>query len=128
MIRTSLVAEEIDSRIHVMCVPIFSRSKWLNVQDFLPRNCIRCTTNKESAELERIAVWRSLGWETGMLDVSGMEVISSSQMRKALLRGEDWRPFLHESVHSFFNDIDGPARMTNAARSLIQGVEDFTNG
>lgn len=123
MAKSCLVAEEIESRVDLMCVPQFPVPEWGRILEFLPQNTIRCATNRNSEEFKRVELWKSLGWRTAVLDVSKMEVQSSSQMRAAMLRDEDWKPFLHEAIHSFFVDIDGPARMLNAAIGLQKAQE-----
>ncbi|GAA1868176.1 hypothetical protein GCM10009687_39800 [Asanoa iriomotensis] len=111
MLSLILAAEGLASRVDSVFVPKFDEPRWGLLRPFLPRRTVRCTSNKDASDLRRVEVWKRLGWETALIDVSDLEVVTSTELRGSLGAGAGWKRFLHPATHDFFADIDGPSRM-----------------
>jgi nicotinamide mononucleotide adenylyltransferase len=111
LIMLTLRAEGLDSRVRVIYVPSFQLEDWSALSEYLPPNCIRCASNKDQADAERINVWRRLGWRTYLLDVSDIHVLTTTELKARLAQGADWRMFLHPATHEFFSSIEGATRL-----------------
>jgi nicotinamide mononucleotide adenylyltransferase len=119
MVRTCLASLGLSHRVDTVFVPFLKVEQWGVTSKYLPERFFFCTTNKDREDLDKIKVWDALGWESAVLDVSGMRMHSSSDVRRAVASGQDWREFIHESAHEYFENIDGPARLLRSAREVI---------
>lgn len=111
MIGMTVAAEPLEQEINWAFMPYTTVPSRAGISAYLPRHVVRCTTNKDAADLQKARNWHALGWETFVLDVSAAPVLSSSQLRREVAEGKDWRRFLHPSTHQYFSEIDGPERI-----------------
>jgi len=111
----SLAAEGVIGDVDIIYVPYLEPSKWDRVDTYLPVASIFCTTNKDSADIERDSIFRRMGRRSILLDVSGLDIVNSSAIKDAILGGQPWQQYLHPAVHTYFESIDGPRRLAEAA-------------
>lgn len=119
IVRTCLASLGLSDLVDTVFVPFLKVEQWGATSRYLPERFFFCTTNKDQEDLDKIKVWDVLGWESAILDVSGMRVFSASDVRRAVVSGHDWQEFIHESAHEYFKSIDGPARLLQSAREVL---------
>jgi nicotinamide mononucleotide adenylyltransferase len=110
----ALEAADLRDRVRVIFVPRNEAGGDL-LRSYLPERFFRCTTDKDDADVEKAAIWREQGYRVEILKIRDLRPVNSSQIRRAMLAGADWRPYLHPATHQYFEDIDGPARLREAA-------------
>lgn len=103
-------------RVTVIAMPRADKSLGRS-KEFLPPSYIRCTTNKDEEDGRNIGRWVALGEAYRILDLGGIMIPSSTTLRRALRRGEDWRTYIPKSCHAYFQDIDGPHRLLSTPES-----------
>jgi nicotinamide mononucleotide adenylyltransferase len=118
MIQLCLKAVGLDGAVDTIFIPYMEPKDWPAIRQYLPGGCLRCTTNKDADDTRAANIWRTHGWNVAVLDVSDLNLLTSSALRKSVLEGEDWRRFLHASLHEYFQTIDGPARLLESARAV----------
>lgn len=85
---------------------------WSYVSEFYPPKRIICLTAKDSFESAKAALWASRGERIHVFhDLDSAAVLTTTSIRRNVLGGADWRRFLPESSHEYFDEIDGPRRI-----------------
>lgn len=111
-----LLIEGVDigqQRVRIIGIPR-SDTSGRRAQDFLPPCYCQCTTNKDDEDRKNFERWRIEGKNARILDVSDLKLSSSTELKMALRRGDDWRSFIPDNCHEYFIEIDGPARLLEA--------------
>jgi nicotinamide-nucleotide adenylyltransferase len=119
MVRTCLTALSLSDRVTTIFVPFLRPDEWSRTKLYLPSKFVMCTTNKDNEDSAKICAWESFGWTSRMIDLSDIKVVSSTQFRQAILAGQDWRHFVHESIHDYFVSIEGPSRLLQSAEVIF---------
>jgi len=118
MVRTCLTELGFQSRVESVFIPYLWPSDWGRTKLYLPDRFVMCTTNKDREDSAKVEAWDALGWRSLVIDMSDVDVLSSTTFRHAVLDGRDWREFVHESIHDYFASIDGPARFLRSAAEV----------
>lgn len=102
-------------RVSVVLVPRLDQPNGWEFDEIFPRKRIRCTTDKDSADLANVEFWRSQGEKVRVLSAPP-GTLTGTEFRKRVLAGEEWRSFVPEECHEYFISIDGPTRLTAQAK------------
>jgi nicotinamide mononucleotide adenylyltransferase len=113
MIRLVLEAEGLLDRVTILGIPR-PDILWEAVQGFYPPRRFICLTDRDELDEEKLNVWKSRG-ESVMIIKTGESERSSTSIKAAVQRGEDWRALLHPATLDYFELIDGPSRLANAS-------------
>ena len=85
---------------------------WNLVKGFYPENRLICLTVKDDFEAAKAALWRERGERVHVFEeLAAEQVLTTTEIRRRVAAGEDWRVYLPSSCHEYFVDIDGPSRV-----------------
>jgi nicotinic acid mononucleotide adenylyltransferase len=80
------------------------------VDEFFPANRLICVTDKDAFEGAKASYWRRRAEEVRVIPI-GRDVLTTTMVRRLIVEGADWRSFMPETAHSYFDAIDGPRRL-----------------
>lgn len=83
---------------------------WQRVSEFYPPQRIIALTAKDEFENTKELLWRSRGERVHVFR-DMQDVLTTTEIRRRVNQGEDWRAFLPEATWSYFEEVDGPSRV-----------------
>jgi hypothetical protein len=71
-----------------------------------------CVTAKDEFEGVKARLWRQRGERVHVFEeLGGRQVVTTTEIKAMVAAGADWRRFIPEACHAFFEEIDGPPRV-----------------
>lgn len=83
---------------------------WDLVTGFYPPDRIICLTEKDDFERVKADLWRARGERVHVFRDVGADVLTTTEIRRRVASGEDWRNYVPPASHAYFIAIDGPHR------------------
>jgi nicotinamide mononucleotide adenylyltransferase len=83
---------------------------WDLAAGFYPPDRIICLTAKDDFERVKADLWLARGERVHVFGDLGTDVLTTTEIRRRVAAGEDWRNYLPSSSHEYFHEIDGPRR------------------
>jgi nicotinamide mononucleotide adenylyltransferase len=83
---------------------------WDLAADFYPADRIICLTAKDEFEKVKADLWLSRGERVHVFSDLGADVLTTTEIRRRVASGKDWRNYIPPASHTYFTEIDGPHR------------------